>query len=249
MPGQTVDTLTDAELLEGIARRDNASLAALYDRHHLFAFGIALRVVNDRGRAEDIVQDAFLAIWRRAASFIEARGSAKTWLASIVRNRAIDVIRARRESDADDEAVLLAMRDPGPSVVEQVASRLEAATVRDAVGQLPIEQRRAIEMAYFAGRSHSEIAEVTGLPLGTVKSRVRLAMQRLRGHLREAGVVPTCATCAVGHLTANFEPAPACGLPLHASHGRVGSPTTAILAVSSAGWQLDRCPHASGYAR
>jgi RNA polymerase sigma-70 factor, ECF subfamily len=106
MLGQTLDTtaaghdLTDAELLDGIARRDESSLAALYDRYHLLAFSLALRVLNDRGRAEDVVQDAFLAVWRKGASYAETRGSVKTWLTSIVRNRAIDVIRARRESSS-----------------------------------------------------------------------------------------------------------------------------------------------------
>ncbi|MBW3613645.1 MAG: sigma-70 family RNA polymerase sigma factor [Chloroflexi bacterium] len=170
-------------MLVGIARHDEASLAALYDRYHRLAFSLALRVVNDRGRAEDVVQDAFLSVWRKAGTFVEGRGSVKTWLTSIVRNRAIDVVRARRESDADDESVLLALRDGAPSVVEQVTTGLDRALVRAAVQSLPAEQQHAISMAYFEGRSHSEIAEVTGLPLGTVKSRIRLAMSRLRDAL------------------------------------------------------------------
>lgn len=184
---------TDADLIDGIVRRDEASLAALYDRYHLLAFSLALRVVNDRGRAEDVVQDAFLSIWRKAGSYANARGSVKTWLASIVRNRAIDLVRARRESDSDDEAVLLALRDPSPSVLEQVAASLDRDTVRAAIAQLSDEQREAIAMAYFEGLSHSEIAEVTGLPLGTVKSRIRLAMHRLRPLLLEAGMAPIAA--------------------------------------------------------
>jgi RNA polymerase sigma-70 factor, ECF subfamily len=194
MPAQTLDTtasdgvVTDGELLEGIARQDEASLAALYDRYHVLAFSLALRVVNDRGRAEDVVQDAFLAVWRKAGSYTEGRGSVRTWLTSIVRNRAIDLVRARRESDGDDESVLLAIRDGAPSVVEQVTAALDRDAVRSAVGHLPCEQREAIAMAYFEGRSHSEIAELTGLPLGTVKSRIRLAMHRLRDALVAGGV-------------------------------------------------------------
>lgn len=191
MFGQTFDTIaTDAELLEGVARRDESSLAALYDRYHLLAFSLALRVVNDRGRAEDVVQDAFLAVWRKAASYAEARGSVKTWLTSIVRNRAIDVVRARRESDGDDEAVLLALRDPRPGVVEQVTASLDRQTVRTAIAQLPLEQRQAIAMAYFEGLSHSEISDATGLPLGTVKSRIRLGMHRLKAALVDVATVP-----------------------------------------------------------
>jgi RNA polymerase sigma-70 factor, ECF subfamily len=189
MPVQTLDILpSDAELLEGVARGDEASLATLYDRYHVLAFSLALRVVNDRGRAEDVVQDAFLSVWRKAGSYIQGRGSVKTWLASIVRNRAIDVVRARRESDGDDDAILLSLRDPRPSVVEQVTANLDRDVIRTVIAELPLEQRQAIAMAYFEGRSHSEIAEVTGLPLGTVKSRIRLGMYRLKSALVAAGV-------------------------------------------------------------
>jgi RNA polymerase sigma-70 factor, ECF subfamily len=202
---QTLDTMpSDAELLAGIARHDEASLAALYDRYHRLAFSLALRVVNDRGRAEDVVQDAFLSVWRKAGSFVEGRGSAKTWLTSIVRNRAIDVVRARRESDGDDEAVLLAIRDGAPSVVEQVTAGLDRDAIRAAITQLPSEQRQAIAMAYFEGLSHSEIAEATGLPLGTVKSRIRLGMARLKDSLVVAGIgeaMPAWSESGVTMLT------------------------------------------------
>ena len=191
MAGQTLDNApTDGQLLEGIARHDEASLAALYDRYHVLAFSLALRVLNDRGRAEDVVQDAFLSVWRKAGSYADGRGSVKTWLTSIVRNRAIDLVRARRESDADDEAVLLALRDPNPGVAEQVTALFDRRSVRAAVAELPIEQRQAIAMAYFEGRSHSEIAELTGLPLGTVKSRIRLAMHRLAAMLADVEATP-----------------------------------------------------------
>ena len=207
MAVQTLDTMpSDAELLAGIARHDEASLAALYDRYHRLAFSLALRVVNDRGRAEDVVQDAFLSVWRKAATFAESRGSAKTWLTSIVRNRAIDLVRARRESDSDDETVLLALRDGAPSVVEQVTASLDRDAIRTAVAQLPVDQRQAITMAYFEGLSHSEIADATGLPLGTVKSRIRLAMGRLRDALVLAGIedpIPTWADPAAIGLGAS----------------------------------------------
>lgn len=191
MAVQTLDIpITDHDLLAAVARRDEASLAALYDRYHLLAFSLALRVVNDRGRAEDVVQDAFLAVWRKAGTYAEGRGSVKTWLTSIVRNRAIDLVRARRESDRDDEATLLALRDQAPSVLEQVTARLDREQLRALVDRLPLEQRRTIAMAYFEGLSQSEIANATGIPLGTVKSRVRLGMHRLRDLVLEAGVAP-----------------------------------------------------------
>ena len=191
MLGQTLDNAaavqcTDAELIDAIARHDDTALAALYDRYDLLAFSIALKVVNDRARAEDVVKDAFLSVWRRAGTYAEGRGSVRTWLACIVRNRAIDIVRGRRETTADDEAILHSLRDPAPAVADQVAARMDRRFVQSAVSELPLDQRSAIVMAYFEGRSHSEIAEATGLPLGTVKSRIRLAMQRLRSVLLEA---------------------------------------------------------------
>jgi RNA polymerase sigma-70 factor (ECF subfamily) len=201
MAGQTFDNeRTDTQLLEGIAQGDEASLAVLYDRYHILSFSLALRVVNDRGRAEDVVQDAFLSVWRKAGSYVAGRGSVKTWLTSIVRNRAIDLVRARRESDGDDEAVLLALRDPRPGVVEQVTASLDRETIRTAIAELPLEQRQAIAMAYFEGLSHSEIADATGLPLGTVKSRIRLGMHRLKGLLLDAGVVPIWEDAAAASM-------------------------------------------------
>lgn len=208
MAVQTLDIpINDQELLAGIARRDEASLAALYDRYHLLAFSLALRVVNDRGRAEDVVQESFLAVWRRAGTYVEGRGSVKTWLTSIVRNRAIDLVRARRESDRDDEATLLALHDQAPSVLEQVTARLDRETLRALVERLPLEQRRTIAMAYFEGLSHSEIADATGTPLGTVKSRVRLGMHRLRDLLLEAGAGPAWNAVPAA-VSAHAEPMP-----------------------------------------
>jgi RNA polymerase sigma-70 factor (ECF subfamily) len=195
MARQTLDTIrTDEELLAFVAAGEETALAELYDRYHVLAFSLALRVLRDRARAEDVVQDAFLAVWRKAPSFASTRGSVKTWLAAIVRNRAIDVVRARRESDADDEAVLLALRDPAPAVEDQVTASLDRHAILTAMDQLPAEQRRVVELAYFDGLSHSEIAALTDLPLGTVKGRIRLAMQRLRSELLARGAVqPTPA--------------------------------------------------------
>ncbi len=172
---------SDEELVRSIADRDEAALAALYTRYRPLAFALAVRVVGDGGRAEDVVQDAFLSIWRKAATYAPSRGSAKTWLSSIVRNRAIDIVRATRERAVqDDEELLLGLRDPEPPVFDQVAAALDGEVTRRVLHQLPSEQREAISLAYFGGLSHSEIASRTGLPLGTVKSRVRLGIQRMR---------------------------------------------------------------------
>ncbi|HEX6129359.1 MAG TPA: sigma-70 family RNA polymerase sigma factor [Candidatus Limnocylindria bacterium] len=178
---------SDERLMERIASGDEGALALLHDRYRAFAFAIALRVVGDAGRAEDVVQDAFLSVWRRAGSYAIGRGSVRTWLGSVVRNRAIDVIRAMRERAVEDQdQVLLSLHDTAPAVDEQVAAAIEGAETRRALGELPDEQRQAIALAYFAGLSHSEIAERTGLPLGTVKSRVRLGIQRMRQSLTVA---------------------------------------------------------------
>jgi RNA polymerase sigma-70 factor (ECF subfamily) len=131
----------------------------------------------------------------------------KTWLSSIVRNRAIDLVRARRESDRDDEAILLALRDQAPSVLEQVTAGLDREQLHALVARLPAEQHRTIAMAYFEGLSHSEIADATGIPLGTVKSRVRLGMQRLRDLILEAGAAPV-RDAAHAAVTAHAEPMP-----------------------------------------
>lgn len=186
---QTFDNLgTDADLMRGISDGDEPSLAALYDRHHLVALRVALRIVHDRGRAEDVVQEAFLSVWRKGGSYVPSRGSVKSWVIGIVRNRAIDVLRAQRDSDADDEATLLSLRDSSTPVLEQVVTRLESETVRHAISQLPPVQRQAIASAYFEGRSHAEIAETAGLPLGTVHGRIRLGMRRLKAQLSAAGM-------------------------------------------------------------
>jgi RNA polymerase sigma-70 factor (ECF subfamily) len=175
---------TDEQLVARIAESDELALNILHDRYRALAFSIAMRVVNDAGRAEDVVQDAFLSVWRRAESYAAGRGRVRTWLSSIVRNRAIDIVRASRERPVEDQdELLLGIHDTAPGVHEQVVASLDGEATRQALRGLPDEQRQAIAMAYFAGLSHSEIADRTGLPLGTVKSRVRLGIQRMRQSL------------------------------------------------------------------
>ena len=147
---------TDEELLARIADRDESALAVFYTRYRPLAFSLALRVVGDGARAEDVLQDAFLAVWRKAGTYAPGRGSARTWLSSIVRNRAIDVVRATRERAVqDDEELLLGIRDPAPAVFDQVAAALDGEITRHALRQLPGEQRQAITLAYFDGLSHT----------------------------------------------------------------------------------------------
>lgn len=181
--------------MERIAVGDQESLAALYDRHQQVAFRVAMRILHDAGRAEDVLQEAFLSVWRKAATYSASRGSVRGWLLGIVRNRAIDLIRSQRLPTSTDDSLLNAIRDPGPSTADMVDARLEAAVVRKALSLLPEGQRHAITASYFDGRTHAEIAEESGIPLGTVHGRVRLGMRRLQAHLAAAELrSPTAAS-------------------------------------------------------
>ena len=210
MTEQTIDsTEADRALMARIAEGDASSLGALYDRHNPVAFRVALSIVRDHDRAEDVVQEAFLSVWLKGGSYTPGRGSVRSWLIGIVRNRAIDTLRGRRTSDVDDEATLLSLRDTGPSVVDQVVAKLEGETIRTALRKLSRQQRQAIAIAYYESRSRVEIATITGLPLGTVNGRIRLGLQHLRTHLLAAGVGPSSDDgAAVGAIMAGVPQAP-----------------------------------------
>ncbi len=151
-------------------------MAALYDRYSSLVYAVALRVLGDTGAAEDVLQEVFLQLWRNPAAFDSGRGNLGTWLGVITRNRAIDRLRKRRpETDIADVAV---------SVEPDLAGEAERARamekVRNALGGMPGPQRSALEMAYFEGLTHTEIAAKTGEPLGTIKTRIRAGLQVLR---------------------------------------------------------------------
>lgn len=173
---------TDEQLLAGLADGRLDALDLLYERHRTMAYSIALRITTDPAAAEDVVQEAFLGAWRHAARYEPGRGSARTWLLSIVHHRAIDAVRRRRpttELPAPDEGT------PPPQLTipdtwEEVAGRLDREAVQAALATLPAPQREVLELAYFAGLTQTEIAERVGVPLGTVKSRVRLALGGMR---------------------------------------------------------------------
>jgi RNA polymerase sigma-70 factor (ECF subfamily) len=174
----------DRAVLARISGGELAALEELYDRYKTMAYSIAYRITSDATLAEDVVQDAFLGAWRNAARYVEGRGSVKTWLLSIVHHRAIDAIRRRRpttelpEIDAGlPDALTL------PDVWGEVSSNLDAASVREALVALSDVQREALELAYFGGLTQQEIAERTGTPLGTVKSRMRLGLLAMRRSL------------------------------------------------------------------
>lgn len=173
----------DDALLAAIQARDHDALTALYDRYGRLAFGLAYRLLGERGVAEDVVQEAFPNVWRRAAGFEVGRGSARSWLMSIVHNLAIDRRRGRQRYTWTDVAlddVEGMLNDDEGDTFAIVSQSIEAERVQFALQSLPDEQRQAIALAYFSGLTQQEIAERTGSPLGTVKSRMRLGLQRMR---------------------------------------------------------------------
>lgn len=183
--------ITDDAILDRIARGDQTALDAFYQRHGRTAFGLAYRVLGDPEAAEEAVQDSFLTIWRRAERFDPARGAARAWLLTVVRNRAIDLLRAResrpKTGASIEDARDLQATDADPA--DSALRRATAETVRAALASLSTEQREVVELAFFGGFSYPEVAERTKAPLGTVKSRMRLAMERLRGALLAGGGV------------------------------------------------------------
>ena len=175
----------DERLLEGLRRNERDAMAALYDRYGRLAFGLAYRVVGESGEAEDVVQESFLALWRQAAKLDPERGSVRSFLLTIVHRRAIDVLRRRsgRPERALDEAAPLAAATPDP--IEFASLAEERQQVQYALRSLPDEQREAIELTYFRGLTIVEMAEEQQIPLGTAKSRLRLALDRMRKTLVE----------------------------------------------------------------
>jgi RNA polymerase sigma-70 factor (ECF subfamily) len=177
----TVTDDADRAALNRIVRGELDALDELYERYKTMAYSIALRITNDGSLAEDVVQDAFLGAWRNASRYLEGRGSVKTWLLAIVHHRAIDAVRRRRPAtDLPDRDDAPPPELRLPDVWADVAANLDAAAVRAALAEISDVQREAIELAYFGGLTQVEIAEQTGAPLGTVKSRMRLGLLAMR---------------------------------------------------------------------
>ncbi len=174
----------DFATVQRMAGGDGTALADLYDRHGRSVYALANRMLTDPAEAEDLTQDVFTLAWKNAARYDPARGAVAAWLLVTTRTRAIDRIRARRSrpqrGSDDDGRKMAAIPDASPSVDVIVATSQDAARVRGALADLPVDQRDALDLAYFQGLSHSEIAERTGIPLGTIKTRIRSGLQRLR---------------------------------------------------------------------
>ncbi len=166
----------DSILLGLVQRGDEQAMASIFDRYSKVVYSVALRVLRDPSGAEDVLQEIFMQIWRNPDSFIATRGSLGGWLAVVSRNRSIDALRRRRPTDNIDDMPLASSYNLANEA--ELHSLMEKA--RGAIQMLPVEQRKTLEMAFFDGLTHSEIAEMTGDPLGTVKTRIRSALLTVR---------------------------------------------------------------------
>src|SRR3954463_968821 len=185
---KSTTSLADEDLMALVQRGDARAFEAIYDRHGSAAFSLAYRIAGNRNAAEDIVQEAFLSVWRSGVRYQPERGNLRSWLLSVVPNRAIDWLRrsavhTKRQVDAEG----IEERKAAPELTDVEAFRREEAhTVRSAMDRLPADQLRVVELAYFGGFTHSQIADMLGMPLGTVKGRMRLALDKMRDGLGEA---------------------------------------------------------------
>jgi RNA polymerase sigma-70 factor (ECF subfamily) len=185
--------LADEELMEKVAANDADAFEVVLERHADAAFSLAYRICGRRSLAEDIAQEAFLSVWRSGARYDRARGSVRTWTLGIVHNRAVDALRRsgvhdrRRASDEGIEETLQAPERTETQALDKAVSQ----EIRGALGELPAEQRRVIELAYFGGFTHLEIASMLDTPVGTVKGRMRLGLHKLRGQLQSWEAVGT----------------------------------------------------------
>jgi RNA polymerase sigma-70 factor (ECF subfamily) len=190
MPYVLMSGGSDAELAAGLAARDVDALAQLYDRYGGLAYSIALRVLSDPGRAEDVVQESFLKLWNSAERYDSARGSLRTWLITAVRNRSIDYLRGRAAHERQEREIPAEQESTGPGSDPwfEVASSIERDLILEAIASLPAEQRQAVELAYFGGYTHREIADMASVPISTIKGRMRLALEKLQSYLQGRGV-------------------------------------------------------------
>jgi RNA polymerase sigma-70 factor (ECF subfamily) len=185
-------SLADEDLMQLVRRADPDAFAILYERHAGAAYGLAYRMTGTRGAAEDVTQEAFLSVWRSGARYDRRRGSVRSWVLGIVHHRAIDALRRGKVQDrprVEDEQAAERLEAPERTDVE-AARREEAAAVRRALEALPPDQVQVIELAYFGGFTHTEIAAMLGAPVGTIKGRMRLGLRKLRDGLAEGAVSP-----------------------------------------------------------
>lgn len=184
--------LADEDLMLLVAGGDARAFEVIYERHCTAAFSLAYRICGVRAAAEEVAQEAFLAIWRRGASYDRTRGSVRTWLLGVVHHRAIDALRratAQERRRASDERAAELVEAPERTDVEW-ARREDARSMRALIDALPNEQRRVIELAYFGGFTHEQIAEMLDAPVGTVKGRMRLGLEKMRASIELTEALP-----------------------------------------------------------
>ncbi len=188
--GQDLRSLADEDVMQLVRHGDARAFEIVYERHSAAAFSLAYRMMGTRAGAEDVTQDAFLSLWRSGARYDRARGSVRTWVLGIVHHRAIDALRRATVHDrrrAGDEGIEERFEAAERTDVE-AARREEAGTVRGALETLPADQCQVIELAYFGGFTHTEIAEMLEAPVGTIKGRMRLGLKKMRAQLGEGQV-------------------------------------------------------------
>ena len=166
----------DATLLDRVRHGDEAAMAVLFDRYSKVVYSVSLRVLREPASAEDVLQEIFMQVWRNPGAFLETKGSLGGWLAVVARNRSIDTLRRRRPTDQVEEVNLASSFN----LADEAERNNMMERARAAITHLPAEQRKTLEMAFFDGLTHTEIAEMTGDPLGTVKTRIRSALLTLR---------------------------------------------------------------------
>jgi RNA polymerase sigma-70 factor, ECF subfamily len=171
-----IGPVDETAMLTRIGQRDENAMEEIFRRYSGPVYSVALRVLRDSSQAEDVLQEVFLQLWRKPAAFVQNRGSLGAWLVVIARNRAIDVLRRRKPSDSVDDVVLAST----VNVADEAERNTMMEKVRRVIADLPMEQQKSLELAYFEGLSHTEIASRTGDPLGTVKTRIRQALISLR---------------------------------------------------------------------
>lgn len=190
--GEDRARLADEDLVVRAAGGDERSFEVLYDRHGKVAWSLAFRLLGERGAAEDLVQEAFVAVWNGAARYSSTKGSVRTWILSIVHHRAVDRLRQAAAGKRRQEALeqVAAIQPAAPDAADEALDRVAASQVQAALTDVPDEQLQVLRLAYYGGYTHHEIADMLTLPLGTVKSRMRLGLERVRRNL-DPGMVGT----------------------------------------------------------
>ena len=184
-----MEELTDDVLLQLVRLGNESALGALYDRYGKLAYSLAYRILGDIHAAEDAVQEAYINIWRRAGSFSTTRGTARTWIMAVVHHRSIDIGRRRRGMTPRELPLEIAQLPEDPhDTWSEVSNSLDRDLLNGCLEHIPEPQREAIQLAYFEGYTQREMAELKGIPLGTVKGRIRIGMEKLRSLLQEMGL-------------------------------------------------------------